>query len=214
MLILTIIIPTIIYVGKNIIQQPTETAEIEKQEESEEEKISAETVTVNAGDSYTVPKDGIYKIELHGGTTEDFKITDDTIISGSKGSKVTGYKRLKKGTLLSAVKYLGGGQDKVPDAEVYPAIPGGANGVGVVADRVIFGVCFSEHLGFRLMERDSFVSMGILRLCQIMCINNMTLVCRKDLMKNRRVLLCTLVKPLRRNVRGLVILKGCGGSLD
>ena len=61
MLILTIIIPTIIYVGKNIIQ-PIETAEIEKQEDTNKEKISAEKVTVNAGDSYTVPKDGIYKI--------------------------------------------------------------------------------------------------------------------------------------------------------
>ena len=99
-LILTIIIPTIIYVGKNIIQ-PTETAEIEKQEDTNEEKISAEKVTVNAGYSYRVPKDGIYKIELHGGKSADIKRSDGTIILGNKGSKVTGYVRLVKGDILS-----------------------------------------------------------------------------------------------------------------
>ena len=113
MLILTIIIPTIIYVGKNIIQQPTETAEIEKQEDTNEEKISAETVTVNAGDSYTVPKDGIYKIELHGGKSADIELTDGTIIPGNKGSKVTGYVSLSKGKLLHIVS-LEGGNNLVP----------------------------------------------------------------------------------------------------
>ena len=100
MLILTIIIPTIIYVGKNIIQQPTETAEIEKQEETNEEKISAASVNVEAGDSYTIPKDGIYKIELHGGKSKDITLENGTIISGNKGSKVTGYVRLNEGDVL------------------------------------------------------------------------------------------------------------------
>ena len=107
MLILTIIIPTIIYVAKNVIQ-PIETAEIEKQEESYEEKISAASVRVNAGDSYTVPRDGVYKIELHGGKSADIELTDGTIISGNKGSKVTGYVSLNAGTLLLSFVHSGG----------------------------------------------------------------------------------------------------------
>ena len=107
MLILTIIIPTIIYVGKNIIQ-PIETAEIEKQEESAEEKISAASVRVEAGDSYTVPKDGVYKIELHGGKSADFKLKDGTIIPGNKGSKVTGYNILYKGDVITSQVRPGG----------------------------------------------------------------------------------------------------------
>ena len=106
MLILTIIIPTIIYVGKNIIQQPTETAEIEKQEDTNEEKISAETVTVNAGDSYTVPKDGIYEIELHGGKSADIEINRETIL-GNKGGRVSGILKLNKGNVLFSNCYKG-----------------------------------------------------------------------------------------------------------
>ena len=114
MLILTIIIPTIIYVGKNIIQ-PIETAEIEKQEESDEEKISAASVRVEAGKSYTVPKDGIYKIELHGGKSADIELTDGTIILGNKGSKVTGNIRLNKGDVLNSVIMAGGEAPQIID---------------------------------------------------------------------------------------------------
>ena len=116
MLILTIIIPTIIYVGKNIIQQPTETAGIEKQEDTNEEKISAATVRVEAGDSYTVPKDGVYKIELHGGKSADILTADGQTILGNKGKKVTGYVNLSKGNVLESVCHFGGGTD---DRTVY-----------------------------------------------------------------------------------------------
>ena len=105
MLILTIIIPTIIYVGKNIIQ-PTETAEIEKQEDTNEEKISAASVKVEAGDSYTVPKDGKYRIELHGGHSERYKY-DDTWISGNVGNRLTCYTDISKGTNFRIVGLKG-----------------------------------------------------------------------------------------------------------
>ena len=128
MLILTIMIPTIIYVGKNIIQQPTETAEIEKQEESDEEKISAASVKVEAGDSYTIPKDGIYKIELHGGKSEDIKLKDGTIMLGNKGSKVTGYISLRKGNVLKCSR-RSGGHTYGPDLVISMKSCYGANGV-------------------------------------------------------------------------------------
>ena len=125
MLILTIIIPTIIYVGKNIIQQPTETAEIEKQEDTNEEKISAASVRVEAGDSYTVPKDGIYKIALHGGKSADIELEDGTIISGNKGSKVTGYASLGAGDVLSSEILFGGKGPRL--VEICLEVLGGAN---------------------------------------------------------------------------------------
>ena len=45
--------------------RPQENAEISKDVETNKEEILAETV--QAGETYTVPEDGIYKIELHGG---------------------------------------------------------------------------------------------------------------------------------------------------
>ena len=150
MLILTIIIPTIIYVAKNVIQ-PTETAEIEKQEESDEEKISAASVRVEAGDSYTVPKDGIYKIELHGGKSEDIELTDGTIIPGNKGSKVTGYVRLNEGENLRATVMNGGKEpsDMLSPTRDCPPLRrcrwfGGKSGMGLC------GVCESVVREYRL----------------------------------------------------------------
>ena len=45
--------------------RPSETAELNRDIETNKEEILAETV--QAGETYTVPEDGIYKIELHGG---------------------------------------------------------------------------------------------------------------------------------------------------
>ena len=45
--------------------RPSETAGINRDIETNKEEILAETV--QAGQTYTVPEDGIYKIELHGG---------------------------------------------------------------------------------------------------------------------------------------------------
>ena len=44
-----------------------ETAELNRDVEANKEEILAETTTVQAGETYTVPEDGIYKIELNGG---------------------------------------------------------------------------------------------------------------------------------------------------
>ena len=134
MLILTIIIPTVIYIGKNIIQQPTETAEIEKQEDTNEEKISAASVTVKAGRSYTIPKDGIYKIELHGGKSADIKLTNGTIISGNKGSKVTGYVDLLKGDILSASL-----EKAVEENRIEGKSLAGANGITLIGSKGVLG---------------------------------------------------------------------------
>ena len=48
-------------------ERPSETAELNRDVEANKEEILAETTTVQAGETYTVPEDGIYKIELHGG---------------------------------------------------------------------------------------------------------------------------------------------------
>ena len=48
--------------------RPQENAEISKDIETNKEEILAETV--QAGETYTVPTNGIYKIELHGGHGE------------------------------------------------------------------------------------------------------------------------------------------------
>ena len=47
--------------------RPSETAEINGDVEANKEEILAETKTLQAGETYTVPEDGVYKIELHGG---------------------------------------------------------------------------------------------------------------------------------------------------
>ena len=141
MLILTIIIPTIIYVGKNIIQQPTETAEIEKQENTNEEKISAALVRVEAGDSYTVPKDGVYKIELHGGKSEAVSLStldgDDRTYSGNAGKKVTGYVSLSKGDILDTEVHWGGGWKKLPRSY----FGAGGGGISLSINGKILGSC-------------------------------------------------------------------------
>ena len=53
--------------------RPSETAELNRDIETNKEEILAETV--QAGQTYTVPEDGIYKIELHGGKGEGTKRT-------------------------------------------------------------------------------------------------------------------------------------------
>ena len=104
-LILICVMPTIIIV-RNGITRPQETAEINKEVE-QEEQISAETTTVEAGETYTVPKDGLYKIELHGGKSQDLVMSDGTI-SGWQGDKVTGYVNLKKDDSLNVLPVTGG----------------------------------------------------------------------------------------------------------
>ena len=92
----------IIYVGAPF-GRPPETAELNKNIDKNEEQISAATATtVNAGDTYTVPKDGIYKIELHGGHGENHVEAE-----GGKGSKVIGYKKLSTGNILTTEVYIG-----------------------------------------------------------------------------------------------------------
>ena len=50
-------------------RRPSETAELNRDIEPNKEEILAKTTTttVQVGGTYIVPKDGIYKIELHGG---------------------------------------------------------------------------------------------------------------------------------------------------
>jgi len=47
--------------------RPSETAEINRDIDINKEEILAETTTVNAGGTYIVPANGIYKIEIYGG---------------------------------------------------------------------------------------------------------------------------------------------------
>ena len=47
--------------------RPQENTEIGKDVEPNKEEILAETKTLQAGETYTVPEDGVYTIELHGG---------------------------------------------------------------------------------------------------------------------------------------------------
>ena len=100
-LMLISVIATII-VGTNF-GRPQEIAEVDKDIEPEEEKISA--VTVQAGETYTIDKTGIYKIELHGGKGQGLETKTDL---GSKGSKVTGYIKLNVGDVVKAISSDGG----------------------------------------------------------------------------------------------------------
>ena len=84
--------------------RPSETAELNRDIETNKEEILAETKTVQAGETYTVPEDGIYKIELHGGKGYQF----DNSTQGQKGTKVTGYVKLNSGTSISTGSYQGG----------------------------------------------------------------------------------------------------------
>lgn len=74
---------------------PQEIADVDKDIEPEEEKISA--VTVQAGETYTIDKTGIYKIELHGGKGQGLVVNKSL---GNKGSKVTGYLKLNEGDVI------------------------------------------------------------------------------------------------------------------
>ncbi|MCI8833360.1 MAG: hypothetical protein HFJ19_04080 [Clostridia bacterium] len=103
MLMLICVIPTIMLVVGATIGRPQETAELNKEVEQQEEQISAATTTVNAGDTYTVPKTGLYKIELHGGKSNGF-----IGVSGLNGSKITGVVSLSVGDRLTAVSLAGG----------------------------------------------------------------------------------------------------------
>ena len=79
-----------------------ENTEIGKDVEPNKEEILAETV--QAGETYTVPEDGVYKIELHGGHGQ--ARVDGS--EGGNGSKVTGYVRLRKDDILTTERHEGG----------------------------------------------------------------------------------------------------------
>ena len=66
-LIVVCVLISIIAVIRAPFGRPSETAELNRDVEANKEEILAETTTVQAGETYTVPEDGIYKIELHGG---------------------------------------------------------------------------------------------------------------------------------------------------
>lgn len=100
---LMLICITAMYIVGATIGRPTETAELNKDVE-QEEHISAAATTVNAGQSYIIPKSGLYKIELHGGKSTGFGNT----ISGLNGSKITGYVRLQEGTVIGTKSISGG----------------------------------------------------------------------------------------------------------
>ena len=87
MLILITIISTILEVA-NSIKHQTEIAEINRDIETKKEEILAETV--QAGQSYTVPENGVYKIELNGGHGNEFGKKGPQVwtVSGFSGTKV------------------------------------------------------------------------------------------------------------------------------
>ena len=72
-----------------------ETAKLNKDIEPEEGHISAAT-TVQAGQSYTVPTTGLYKIEMHGGMSTGLT----GYYKGLNGSKISGYIMLGEGDTL------------------------------------------------------------------------------------------------------------------
>ena len=123
-LMLICIIPTIMLVGAHNVR-PSETAELNKNIEQQEEQISAETKTVQAGDTYTVPTTGIYKIELHGGKAADI-VTSSGTISGYKGCKVAGYVKLRSGVLLDTQDLSAGSGAPIPESRVSTAGMGGS----------------------------------------------------------------------------------------
>ena len=93
--LMLICVAAIIYlVGAHSVR-PSETAELNKDVQQDEEQISAATTTVQAGQTYIIPKDGLYKIELHGG-----KSTGLYSSPGINGSKLTGYLKLRNGDSL------------------------------------------------------------------------------------------------------------------
>lgn len=94
-LILICVVPTIVLVVGQAIGRPQETAELNKEVEQQEEQISAATTTVNAGDTYTVPKTGVYKIELRGGDSGGFDSVSGWV-DGLYASKISGFIRLNQ----------------------------------------------------------------------------------------------------------------------
>ena len=84
--------------------RPSETAELNKNIDKNGEQISAATATtVNAGQTYTVPETGIYKIELHGGHGVGVYGA-----VGGRGGKVTGYIMLSTNDKLETDSREGG----------------------------------------------------------------------------------------------------------
>lgn len=141
-LILICVVPTILLVGAHIVR-PQETAELNKEVEQQEEKIEAATTTVQAGDTYTVPKTGLYKIELHGGKSNGF-----VGVSGLNGSKITGYVNLTAGSLVSTTG-IAGGEGFHLGSSNNPFYPFGnkdygmaGNSLNVKLNRIRLGLCF------------------------------------------------------------------------
>ncbi len=73
--------------------RPSEIAELNRDVEPNTEQISAETTTLNGGEEYVIPEDGLYKIELHGGSSSRYS-----------GSKVMEGVVLHSGDRLKAIK--------------------------------------------------------------------------------------------------------------
>ena len=121
MLILVTIISTILEVA-NKIKHQTEIAEINRDIETKEEEILARTI--NPGETYTVPEDGMYKITVTSGNGGDF-----SSYKGEKGRTVTGYVTLSAGEKLVADCESGGRGLLNKDMKDY--IAGGGSGYGV-----------------------------------------------------------------------------------
>ena len=102
MLVLICII-AVICVGEPF-GRPSETAEINRNVEQNEGQILAETTTLTTGQTYTVPEDGLYKIEMYGGNGANLKLKDGTIIPGYKGKKATFHVRLYEKSVLNTVR--------------------------------------------------------------------------------------------------------------
>ena len=86
--------------------RPSETAEINRDIEPNKEEILAETTTVQAGRTYTVPEDGIYKIEVYSGEGGANKLSPN--ISGSDGCHAIGYVMAYAGEQIEVSTRQGG----------------------------------------------------------------------------------------------------------
>ena len=102
-LIVVCVLISIIAVIRAPFGRPSETAELNRDVEPNKEEILA--TTVQAGQTYTVPETGIYKIELHGGRGG---IPEGKESLTKKGSKVTGYLKLNVGDIVNTKSYSGG----------------------------------------------------------------------------------------------------------
>ena len=128
--------------------RPSEIAEIGGDKNAETEQILA--TTVQAGETYTVPKTETYKIELYGGKGKDRDL------KGSNGSKVTGYIRLVEGTILTVENYSGG-------KNVSYEVVGGA-GVGLYVGDNLMAVAGGGRAGALVGERDKIECMDCNRI--------------------------------------------------